>query len=152
LADFQPFLGVDKILEAQKQKAGATATACGLFAWNHKRARDQPYDNRGTLRVRSVFMGHPVVGLSVGELRGGGLDGEGDGGRVEERVVDEAVVDGLLHAFALLGGEVDGYGDSDVEVGYARGVRNLVGSDVDAGARCGDALLLEVSDGVERGA
>jgi hypothetical protein len=71
---------------------------------------------------------------------------------VEEGVVDEAVVDGLLQAGAVLVCQVDGDGDGDVEVVDAGGVGDFVGGDGNAGAGGGEALFLEIGDGVVGGA
>jgi len=80
------------------------------------------------------------------------VDFDGDGGGMEERVVDQALVDGAVDAFDVLGIEAGGDFDSDVEIVEAGRGGAFVGGDADFGALGGKVVLAQVGGGVKGGA
>src|SRR5579859_1369382 len=82
-----------------------------------------------------------------------GVDIDCDLGWVEERVVDQAVMDGALDAGAMLVGQFHRSFDFDAEVVDAGGgVFDFVGGDANAGAVGREMVLAQVLGGVVGGA
>jgi len=76
-----------------------------------------------------------------------------DFGRVQQRVVDEAVMHGALDALAVLLGEVDGSFDFDAKIIDARhGIFRFVGDDADVRAFSCELEFAEILRGVKSGA
>ena len=80
--------------------------------------------------------------------RRAGVDGQADCGRVEQGVVDEAMMDGLLEPRQVFWREFDWHRQFDLEIIHARRVGNFVGGNVDTGTRSRDAFFLQIGHGV----
>ena len=75
-----------------------------------------------------------------------------DLGRVEKRVVDQAVVYGAFHSGAVLFRQLERGFDFDAEIVEAGGIFGFVGDDADVGAFRGELELAQVLRRVESGA
>ena len=80
------------------------------------------------------------------------MDFDSDGGRTEECVVDEALMNGALYACDVPGVEAGGDVDEDAEVVEARRIFALVAGNADSGAFDTEFVFAEVGGGVKGGA